>query len=229
MKFASEGFNVALLSRKAASASKTLNAINNNANGVTGVRAVHFACDATNEANVHAAFAAVKSEFGSTGHVLLNNVGGGLTSSSNKGMLELSAADFENVWRMMCLSAFLSTQQVLPEMIANGAGTVLFTSSTAAFRGSASSPPFPTAMAGVRMLAQSVAKAHAKNGVHVVHLRIDGVVDNDTIREKWKGVTDAQLVDPASVADLYWFASQQKSRGFCNEIDIRTAEENWTL
>jgi NAD(P)-dependent dehydrogenase (short-subunit alcohol dehydrogenase family) len=175
------------------------------------------------------AFAAIKSEFGTTGHVLLNNVGGGLTNASNKSMLEMNAADFEAVWRKMCLSAFLATQQVLPEMIANGEGTVLFTSSTAAFRGSAQSPAFPTAMAGVRMLAQSVAKAHSKSGVHVVHLRIDGVVDNDKIREQWKGVTDAQLVDPAGIADLYFFASQQKSRGFINELDIRPAVENWTL
>lgn len=224
LRFAQHGFNVALVSRKVESASKTLAAI---AALGSAVRAKHFACDATSEPGVKETFAAIKAEFGPV-DVLLNNVNvaGAIQAPP---LHEMTLAQFEQPFRSVCSSAFLATQQVLPDMMAAGRGTILFTGATAGFRGSASSCAFPSAMSAVRMLAQSVAKAYSKHGVHVVHLRIDGVVDNDSIRKAWPGVTTAQLVDPEAVADLYWFASTQQNRGVCNELDIRTTVENWTI
>lgn len=225
LRFAQHGYNVALVSRKPESASKTLAAIA----ALGTVRSKHFSCDATSESGVKDAFAAIKAEFGGAPvDVLLNNcnVSGAVQAPP---LLEMTLAQFEAPFRAVCSSAFLSTQQVLPDMLAAGRGTILFTGATAGFRGSAGSCAFPSAMSGVRMLAQSVAKAYAKHGVHVVHLRIDGVVDNESIRKAWPGVTSAQLVDPEAVADLYWFASTQQNRGVCNELDIRTTVENWTI
>lgn len=224
LRFAQHGFNMALLSRKAESAAKTISAV---AALGAAQRAQHFACDATSESDVKAAFAAIKAEFGSTGDVLLNNCSA--SGPQSPPLLEMTLAQFEQPFRVACASAFLATREALPQMLAAGRGTILFTGATAGFRGSATSVAFPCAMSAVRMLAQSVSKAYSKSGIHVVHVRVDGVIDSEQIRKAWPTATDAQLVDPNAVADLYYFCHTQGNRGVCNEVDIRTTIENRTI
>ena len=58
-----------------------------------------------------------------------------------------------------------------------GAGTLLFTSSTAAFRGNAGQHAHSAAMGARRNLCQSLRAELAPEGVHVCHVNIDGTVD----------------------------------------------------
>ena len=60
-------------------------------------------------------------------------------------------------------------------------GTLLFTGATAALRGSARMAGFSAAKAGLRNMAQSLAKEHGKDGVHVAHIIVDGLIETEHV------------------------------------------------
>ena len=58
-----------------------------------------------------------------------------------------------------------------------GNGTILVTSATAAVRGNAGQHSHAAAMAGRRMLCQTLNAEFAGKGIHIAHILIDGAVD----------------------------------------------------
>ena len=84
--------------------------------------------------------------------------------------------------------------QVLPPMLASeggGAhrvkkkGTLIFSSATSAFRGSATTAQFACGKHALRALSQSIAKEYGKQGVHACHVRLDALLDTPTYRERY--------------------------------------------
>ncbi len=67
--------------------------------------------------------------------------------------------------------------------------TLIFTSATAAMKGSAQCASFSTGKFAMRSLAQSLAREFGPQGVHVAHAIIDGVIDIEKTKA-WK-VSDA--------------------------------------
>jgi len=65
---------------------------------------------------------------------------------------------------------------VLPKMLEQGAGTLIFTGATGSLRGSARFSPFAAAKGALRMMAQSIAREFGPQGIHVAHVVIDGVI-----------------------------------------------------
>ena len=188
--------------------------------------AKHFACDATDSKVVQAAIADACKWAGTEAvDCLLCNASAG---RGNGSMLEITADELEQKWRIHVLTAHNAMQAALPGMLARKRGTILVTSATAAFRGSPTAGAFAVAMFSLRALAQSYAKEFAAKGIHVVHLRVDCAIDNDTIREKWPGARDDQLGDPTGMADTYWQLFNQNPRAWTNELDIRPLGETWT-
>jgi len=110
VRFAHGGFSVALVARKDAS----LRPVQSEIEGVGGaVRS--YVCDATNEKSVAATFARINEELGSP-EALMYNAG----AFKAGGILELSATDFEQAWRVNCLGALLTAQAVVPGMLERG-------------------------------------------------------------------------------------------------------------
>jgi len=63
--------------------------------------------------------------------------------------------------------------------------TLIFTSATAAMKGSALCASFSTGKFAMRSLAQSLAREFGPKGVHVAHAIIDGVIDIERTKD-WK-------------------------------------------
>jgi NAD(P)-dependent dehydrogenase (short-subunit alcohol dehydrogenase family) len=61
--------------------------------------------------------------------------------------------------------------------------TLIFTSATAAMKGSAQCSSFSTGKFAMRSLAQSLAREFGPQGVHVAHAIIDGVIDIERTKE----------------------------------------------
>ena len=113
-----------------------------------------------------------------------------------------------------------------------GAGTLLFTSSTAAFRGNAGQHAHSAAMGARRNLCQSLRAELAPEGVHVCHINIDGTVDApesigkilpeflEEMRE-----TDEGLLRPDDVADTYWHLHTQPRNAWTLDLDLRPWKE----
>ena len=101
--------------------------------------------------------------------------------------LEEEIADHPHTRR----GAFYFSQAVLPlllEKVDNSPEyppTLIFTSATAAMKGSALCSSFATGKFAMRALAQSLAREFGPKGIHVNHAIIDGVIDIERTKD-WK-------------------------------------------
>ncbi|MEO8777651.1 MAG: SDR family oxidoreductase [Rhodanobacter sp.] len=119
-------------------------------------------------------------------------------------MLELDPAHFESAWRVNCHGAFLAAREVLPAMLAAGAGTILCTGATAALREGARFAGLAVGKFGLRALAQSMARELGPRGSHVAHVVIDGQIGTPAARESERARAADTLRDPATIAESYW-------------------------
>jgi NAD(P)-dependent dehydrogenase (short-subunit alcohol dehydrogenase family) len=107
--------------------------------------------------------------------------------------------------------AFLFSQAVLPLLLKNTNAehppTLIFTSATAAMKGSALCSSFATGKFAMRALAQSLAREFGPKGVHVNHAIIDGVIDIE--RTKGYNLPEHAKIKPDAIADAYWYLHTQ--------------------
>ena len=221
-KFAGEGFDIALISRSEKGSSAAAAAA---AGANAGANVKFFAADATQPDTIEQALATIVGDMGDV-DVLIYNVHGSFTAREP---LEMTYADLDEIYRLEVVGAFAAAKSVLPAMRERGRGSVLFSSATAALRGSATHPLYAIGKFGLRALSQSLAKAYSKDGVHVVHVRLDCDLDVPIMRELYGDQYDSEkLADPNDVAETYWLTYQQPRGAWSNEVEIRPHTETWT-
>jgi NAD(P)-dependent dehydrogenase (short-subunit alcohol dehydrogenase family) len=149
-------------------------------------------------------------------------------------ILETTERVFRKVWEMACYAGFLAGRESARLMLARGKGTILFTGATASVRGGAGYGAFSSAKAGLRNVAQSMARELGPQNIHVAHLIIDAGVDTAFVRDRIKSAgrdPDAlppdTLMDPESVANAYWYLHSQSRDGWTFELDLRPYAERW--
>lgn len=216
-RFAREGHTVALLSRSPNSRQPTAGRIER-----AGGSAQGFDCDVTDAASVAAAFGRIRAELGDP-EVLLYNAG----LFAMGGILDMEPDRFETAWKANCQGAFLAAREVLPAMVAKGAGTILFTGATAGLRSSAGFAGFAVGKFGLRALAQSMAREFGPQGVHVAHVIIDGMIDTPTVRENFPNRADDTFLAPDAIADQYWHLHEQPRTAWTQELDLRPYGETF--
>lgn len=142
---------------------------------------------------------------------------------------------FELGWRLGTYGVFRLAHALLPAMVERARdggphGTLLVTSATAAVRGNAGQHSHAAAMAGRRMLCQTLYAEYAPQGVHVAHIVVDGAVDApDTLGKLLGDKFDAfkqgkgadGVIDPAALADTYWHLAHQPRNCWSHEVDVR--------
>ncbi len=219
-RFASQGFDIALISRSEAGSAKARQA----AAAVTAnVR--HFSADASQPETIEAALAKAADEMGVI-DILIYNARGEFTACEP---LDMSYAALEDIYRVEVIGAFAAAKSVLPAMIKRSRGSVFFSSATAAYRGSRTHPLYAIGKFGLRALSQSLTKAYAKNGVHIVHVRLDCDLDVPYMRESYGDRYDPEiLASPDAVAESYWLTHLQPKSAWSNEIELRPYTEVWT-
>jgi NAD(P)-dependent dehydrogenase (short-subunit alcohol dehydrogenase family) len=149
-------------------------------------------------------------------------------------ILETTERVFRKVWEMACYAGFLAGRESARLMLARGQGTILFTGATASLRGGAGYAAFASAKAGLRNLAQAMARELGPQNIHVAHLIIDAGVDTAFVRERIKArgadpdaLPPDTLMDPESVANAYWYLHTQSRDGWTFELDLRPYAERW--
>jgi len=100
-------------------------------------------------------------------------------------ILEMEADYFEKSWRVVCYGGFLFGREALRRMVPRKRGTILFTGASASLRGRAGYGAFNSAKAGLRTLAQAMAKENGPEGIHVGHVVVDGAVYGEKIRKRF--------------------------------------------
>jgi NAD(P)-dependent dehydrogenase (short-subunit alcohol dehydrogenase family) len=116
-------------------------------------------------------------------------------------------------------------------MLPRGRGTVLFTGATASMRGRPNTTAFAAAKAGLRSLAQSMARAYGPQGIHVAHVVIDGGIAGEKIMKGIPQFAEAMgedgLISLTGLADAYWHLYRQPRAAWTHELDIRTFKESF--
>ncbi|MFL5289174.1 MAG: SDR family NAD(P)-dependent oxidoreductase [Rhodopila sp.] len=162
--------------------------------------------------------------------VCIFNVGGNVHFP----LLETTERVFRKVWEMACYAGFLTGREAARLMLPHGGqGSIFFTGATASMRGGSGFAAFASAKAGLRALAQSMGRELGPQNIHVAHLVIDAGVDTSWVRERRLKATGSSevepdtLMNPASIADAYWYLHQQKRDAWTHEMDLRPYGERW--
>jgi NAD(P)-dependent dehydrogenase (short-subunit alcohol dehydrogenase family) len=217
-RFAAAGLHVILAGRTGDTLESLVQAIRENEGTATSVVA-----DATREEDMLQLFDVAGDDLDLAIYNAGNNAPGRIA--------EMEAEYFEKAWRVGCYGGFLFGREAVRRMVPQGRGTLLFTGASASLRGRANFGAFNAAKAGLRTLAQAMAKEYAEDGVHVGHVVIDGAIGGDKIRkglpEYAEKLGEEGLISLDGIVDGFVYLYGQPPTAWTFELDVRTSRERW--
>ncbi len=171
LTYARLGAAVCVADRDAASAEETTALIR-----AEGGTAATFVGDVASEADVKRLFAEARARFGAI-DVLHHNVGIGKTG----GPLETTADDLDRIHAVNVRSLLLCAQQVLPDMVERGRGSVIAISSVAGMR-YVGYPhlAYSVTKAAVTQFTRMIAQQYAPHGIRA-NTVVPGLIDTPRI------------------------------------------------
>jgi NAD(P)-dependent dehydrogenase (short-subunit alcohol dehydrogenase family) len=177
-RFLREGLSVGVIARSRATVESVVVAL-------AGAEALGVTADVTDEDGLRAALDEVVERYG-VPELLVYNAA--LVQRDRFG--ELTARQHLDAWAVNVVGAITAVAQLAPRMVEAGRGTILLTG------GMPEPLPDVTSLslgkAGVRALAQLLAKQLGPSGIHVATVTVGGAVAPGT------------AFDPDEIADLYW-------------------------
>jgi NAD(P)-dependent dehydrogenase (short-subunit alcohol dehydrogenase family) len=190
----------------------------------TGGSATPVVADATIEADVVSLFNTARlSEFEID--IAVYNVDSNIPSP----LLETDTETFTQLWQQNCLGAFFFGKEAVKAMQPQRQGTLIFTGATASLRAKPPFTAFAAAKAGLRALAQGMAREFSPQGIHVVHTIIDGVIDGERARTQFPTYVESKgtegLLQLDAIAETYWAIHIQHPSAWTHELDLRPFKE----
>ncbi|WP_322003788.1 SDR family NAD(P)-dependent oxidoreductase [Paraburkholderia tropica] len=223
-RFAAEGRHVVLAGRTLENLERTVETIHN-----AGGSAQAVVTDTTQETEVARLFdiAMIDDNKGAPADLLAYNAG----NNQPLDFLTMEAQTFEAFWRLNCFGGFLAGREAARRFLPLGRGSILFSGATGAMRGVPNYAHFASSKAGLRMLAQSMAREFGPKGLHVAHIIIDGGIDGERVHTRFADLVAAKgddgLLDIAAIADAFWFIHQQHRSAWTHELDVRPFKESF--
>ena len=156
-RFAAEGARVAVVGRDARRGNAVVAGI-----AAAGGRAAFFAADVTHDAAVRDLIADVLARFGDLS-ILVNNAGRSVPGT----VVNTTAAEWEEVWRVNVSSAFLTSHHAVPRLLERGGGCVVHIASEVGLKGLKERAADCAAKAAIMGLAKAMAVDHSPRGVRV--------------------------------------------------------------
>ena len=173
------------------------------------------------------ATAAELSASGAKAAVAVQNAGGNQPAP----FLKVSEEHFTQHWREHVLGGFHTAQAALPVLLAQGGGSLIFTGASGSLRGSANFAPFGSAKAGLRGLAQSIAREFGPQNIHVGHVVIDGGIQGERLLSRVPGLAEQRgpdgLLQIDAIAEAYWTLHHQHRSAWTLELDLRPWAEKF--
>ena len=229
-KFAQEGYHSSLCRR---SDKEGLDRLVKNIEDQGG-SANGYIMNAIEDNAIEEVITSIESDIGPI-EVLVYNLG---AQTGMKLLDQTSHKEFEWGWRMASFGLFRAAKVLCPLMLERGKGTFLVTSATAAMRGNMNQHSHAAAMGARRMLCQSLNAEFSSQGIHVVHIVVDGAVDApDTLGKmmgpemyqkfrETKGMEHDGLLLPEKIADTYYHLAQQHRSSWTHELDMRAFSDS---
>lgn len=221
-RFAAEGHHVLLAGRTAEKLERVVRSI-----AAAGGSAEAVVADATREDEIIRLFdrAMAPGDGLAPVDIVVFNAG----NNRRVDFREVEASLFEELWRVGCFAGFLVGREAARRLAPLGRGTVIFTGASASLRGRPGFAQFAAAKAGLRMVAQSMAREFGPQGLHVAHVVIDGGIDGERLRRSAPGRVAASgddgLLGPDAIAETYWQIHRQQRSAWAHEVDLRPFKE----
>jgi NAD(P)-dependent dehydrogenase (short-subunit alcohol dehydrogenase family) len=221
-RFAAEGYHVLVAGRtpeKIGQVAKTIDAAGGSAEAIS--------VDTTREDDVIRLFdrAMGPGDGRAAAEVVIFNAG----NNRRIDFKELSVEQFEEFWRVGCFGGFLVGREAARRLAPLGRGTIIFTGASASLRGKPGFAHFAAAKAGLRMIAQSMAREYGPLGIHVAHVVIDGGIEGDRLLSRMPNLAaergEAGLLSIDAIADTYWNIHRQRRSAWTQEVDLRPFKE----
>eukprot|EP00746_Dinoflagellata_sp_MGD_P165329 gnl/MRDRNA2_/MRDRNA2_94533_c0_seq1.p1 gnl/MRDRNA2_/MRDRNA2_94533_c0~~gnl/MRDRNA2_/MRDRNA2_94533_c0_seq1.p1 ORF type:complete len:310 (-),score=35.17 gnl/MRDRNA2_/MRDRNA2_94533_c0_seq1:160-1089(-) len=171
--------------------------------------------------------------------LVVQNMGPNMPPPTGRDMRDMTVGFLQYMWQVNMLVSFLVGREAARVMVPKDesqlihpCGTLVFIGATASLRGKPPYLAFAHGKAGVRMLAQSMAREFGPKGLHVAHVIVDGLVDGDRVRnllgenfEKIKATTGS--ISTESTAETVWQLHVQHSSAWTHELEVRNPFDNW--
>lgn len=214
-RFAAGGYRAVMWARNADKLAGYADQIKSQGGDAAGMKV-----DVRAEQEVVDAFTRIEREIGPV-EVAVFNAG----AQHRKPLLEITADQFEKVWRLGCLAGFVFGREAVRHMLPRKRGTVLYTGATSALRGGANFAAFAATKFGLRAVAQSMAREFGPQGIHVATVIVDGAIDMPAIRSRFadqiKDLPPDGLLNTDAIAQTYFQLHQQQRSAWSHEVDVR--------
>lgn len=217
-RFAAEGLKVYVAGRTQAALEAVVASIK-----AAGGDATAVVADATSEADIVSLF----DQAGEGLELAVYNAG----NNTPGRIIDMEADYFERSWRIVCFGGFLFGREAVRRMVKSGGGSLLFTGASASLRGRAGYGAFNSSKAGLRTLAQAMAKEYAAENIHVGHVVVDGAIGGEKISRRLTDFANrleqGQLIEIEGIVEAFVFLHKQKRNAWTFEVDVRTSKETW--
>ena len=191
-----------------------------------GGEAYSFHSDARNEQAVSELVDEVETNIGPV-EVCIYNVGGNVFFP----FMKTTSRVYRKVWELCCFGGFLVAKEVTKHMLLREKGVILFTGASASIRGKSGYSAFSSGKQALRALAQSLARELGPKKIHIAHIIIDGLIDNDNSRSlfpnEYADRPKDGILKPQDIAEVFWQISRQPKSTWSFEIDLRPYSEKF--
>jgi NAD(P)-dependent dehydrogenase (short-subunit alcohol dehydrogenase family) len=194
-----------------------------------GGSATAYAVDATREEDVIRLFdgAMASDNLGGPADIVTFNVG----VNRKIDFRQTEASTFEDFWRSNTLGGFLVGREAARRFVPLGRGSIFFTGATGSLRGMPGFAHFGASKAGLRMIAQSMAREFAPQGIHVAHVIVDGAINGERVRSLYPDVFERLgengMLNTRAIAETYWQLHLQHPSAWTHELDVRPFKEQF--
>lgn len=195
-----EGLHVYIISGEQSHLNNALAKLQSGGDAITSIK-----LDCTNDADVGTLFSRINRD-GRQPTLVVHGGGQYLRQSA----LETPVFDIEQQWRSICLAGLVIGQNAVRSLLTAKQGTLLFLGHSAALNNADGGAAFAAASAGLRSLAQSMAREFGPQGIHIAHLLL-------------AGAEESQRPQPDDVAAVCWQLHQQHKTTWTQELDLHNA------
>ena len=212
-RFAAGGYRVALVARSAA----RLEEFEAELPG-----SLSLPCDITDQAALEETLARCRAELGEP-DVVIHNAARGVWGS----FLDIDPAEMEANFRVNTMSLLYLARAVAPAMVKRGAGAIIVTGNTSAWRGKPDFSGFAPTKAAQRILTEAMARELGPQGVHVAYVVIDAIIDLRWTRRRFPDLPDERFAKPDAIAETIYQVAHQDPSAWSFNVELRPYAEPW--
>lgn len=134
-----------------------------------------YSCDFANRANVYAFVEQVKTDFPRI-DILVNNAG----TVRRNDAVDFSDEDWDMILEVNLTAQFILSREFGKEMVARGAGKIIFTASLLSFQGGITVPSYAASKGGIAQLTKALSNEWAGKGVQVNAIAPGYIITDNT-------------------------------------------------